>query len=78
MGYPILLLVHLAAIKNDIPNKYNIAVEVQGIQTGKEGGLLGIQAENLKIWLREATREKNPIRIRWEVVISMIHPKFLE
>ena len=37
-----------------------------------------IREKHIKAWLREATWESQPIRNRWEVVVSMIHLELRE
>ena len=53
------------------PRKGRIIVTVPGICTGRAGGLSGMRAENLKVGLREATREKDPETRQWEKLASV-------
>ena len=40
------------------------------------GGPSGIREENLKVWLREAIREKDLDTIQWEKLVSVINMAF--
>ena len=35
-----------------------------------------MRAEDLKGWLREATRKKFPVRRQWELVVRLVHLTF--
>ena len=76
MGDPITLLVQPAEINNDQPREEYILASVQGIHTGRAGVLLVMWLEHLKMWIREATQDRDPIIARWEAVVSMVHLEF--
>ena len=49
---------------------------VQGLKSGREGGPFGMCAEDLKRWLSEAKREKDPERRRWEILKILVQVTF--
>ena len=49
---------------------------VQSIHAGIAGGHSGMKSEHLKMWLREATWEKNLDRAVWEALVSMAQMTF--
>ena len=51
-------------------------MEVQGMKVGKARVLLGMRTEDLKGWLRESIRNKDPVRRRWELVVRLVNIKF--
>ena len=51
---------------------------VQGLHTGRAVGLSGMRAEHLKVWLQEATHEREPATTRWYTLVSMIELTFYE
>ena len=51
-----------ADIVDGVPTEAEIAVTVRGMKGGKAGGLLGMCAEDLKGWLKEATRKNDLAR----------------
>ena len=51
-------------------------MEVQGMKVGKARVLLGMRTEDLKGWLRESIRNKDPVRRRWELVVRLDNIKF--
>ena len=54
----------IAAVSYNIPEEAGIYMAVQGLKSGREGGPFGMCAEDLKRWLSEAKREKDPERRR--------------
>ena len=54
------LLMRRADIEDGIPTGAEVVEAVWGLKGGRAGGLPVIQAEDLKGWLREATRMKSP------------------
>ena len=56
-----LILVHPVVIKDEPPGGEEILVSVRGLCTGRAGGLQGVQAEYMKEWIQEATKENDPI-----------------
>ena len=51
-----------ADIVDGVPMEAEIAVTVRGMKGGRAGGLLGMCAEDLKGWLKEATRKNDLAR----------------
>ena len=45
---------------------------VRGMKGGKAGGPSGIHAEDLKLWIWEATRKKEPARRRWDLFVVLV------
>ena len=77
-GESILVLVQPAEISYGPPGGEDIAVEVRGLHMGQEEGPSGMRAENMKVWLREATRDKGPdLEPRqWYKIVSVIKLEF--
>ena len=51
---------------------------VRIIQIGLEGGPLGMRAKHLKVWIKEATWEKDPGTRQWEKVVIVTKLAFQE
>ena len=51
---------------------------VRKLRLGRAGGPSRTKTENLKEWLRAATREKEPDTETWDKVVSVIHVAFWE
>ena len=49
---------------------------MRGLKGGRSGSLLGMQAEDLKGWLQEASSEKNPVMGQWRLLVSINHSTF--
>ena len=47
-------------------------MSVRGLKGGRAGVQLGMHADYLKGWLREAKREREPDRRRWELVARKV------
>ena len=75
-GLQVPLLVQTAEVNVSIPSEAEIEVAVQGLKIGIAGGQLGIRAEDLKGWIREAKLEKEPTRRRWEIVVRLVKLEF--
>ena len=52
------ILVQPEAVNDDIPAKTEIGLAVRGLKGGRLGGPLGMRAEDMKGWRKEAKREK--------------------
>ena len=72
------ILVQPVSIKEATPEVGEISAEVRKFRPGRAGGPLGMKAEHLKVWLRAATREKEPDTKTWDKVVSVIHAEFWE
>ena len=57
------IMVQTEAISYNTAIKEEITVAARGIHIGILGGPSVMGAEHLKTWLREATRDRDPIRI---------------
>ena len=64
-GEAIPILVQLTRIADDIPERQDISVALQRLQMGREGSPSRMRAEQLKVWIRGATREKDPDTRLW-------------
>ena len=71
MGPAIPVQAQPAEIADITPEGEEIAVAVRGQGTGRTGGSLGMRAEDLEVWKREATREKDPEPRRWDKLVSV-------
>ena len=63
-------------IEDGIPTEEEVVASVRGMMGGRAGGSSGMSAEDLKRWLREETRKKEPVRIRWELLVILVHQTF--
>ena len=64
-------MVQPAVVPDGLPIKEEIAAAVRGLHAGREVRTSGMQLEHPKMWLREATQEKNTDKERWEGLVSM-------
>ena len=71
MGAAIPILAQPTEIADGTPEGEEIAVAVWGQGTGRRGGSLGMRAEDLEVWKRDATREKDPETRRWDKLVSV-------
>ena len=60
------------------PEGEDIEVAVQRLRTGQAVVPSGMTVEQLKAWLREATREKCPGREHWDKIVSIKRLAFRE
>ena len=72
------MLVQPAVVPDGTPIKEETEAAVQSIHVGRAGRTSGMRAEHLKMWLIEATREKNLDKARWEGLVSMAQLNFQE
>ena len=72
------MLVQTAVVPDGTPIKEETEAAVQSIHVGRAGRTSGMRAEHLKMWLIEATREKNMDKARWEGLVSMAKLNFQE
>ena len=49
---------------------------MRGMKGGRSGGLLGMIAEDLKLWRKEAKHEMDPEGRRWELVVRLVQVMF--
>ena len=70
------ILVQQSYIKYSIPTELYFETEVKGLKGGRAGGPLVMHAEDLKGWLRESPRKKEPVRRRWEVLVRLVQRMF--
>ena len=75
-GIRVLILVMLAEVEDGVPEEAEMRQAVHGLKGGIEGGPSGIQVKYLKGWLQEASREKNPMKYWWRLLIRLIQRKF--
>ena len=67
----ILALLQLEMIVDDTPEGEDIAMAVWRLQMGRAVGPSGMRADNIKVWKRELTHEKDPDTRRWEKLVSV-------
>ena len=53
-----------------------MAQAVWSLKRGRAGGLSGMRAEDLKVWLGEASREMDPVTYRWQLLVRLIQTTF--
>ena len=70
------ILVQPAAVNEEIPAEAEIDMAVRGLKGGRAGGPLGMRAEDLKGWCKEAKRKKNPEGKRWELAVRLVQVTF--
>ena len=75
-GFRVPVLVRLAAVADGIPEATEIEQAIKYLWRGREGGTSGMQAEDLKVWLREATREENLVVRRWLLLVRLFQKEF--
>ena len=61
-GLRVPILVHQLDIVYGISTEAEVDTAVKGMKGGRLGGPPGIRTEDLKEWLREATRKRDPAR----------------
>ena len=75
-GIQVPLLVQLFVINNDIAEKAEEDMVVQGLKFRRAGGPSGMRVEYLNRWIREANCKKYPERRRWELVVRLVQGMF--
>ena len=61
-----MVLIKTERIANNTLEREEITVAVRRLKMGWTGGPSGMRAENLKVWIREATRVNNTDIRRWK------------
>ena len=51
----------------------DIEQAVRSLKGGRAGGTSVMRADDLKGWLREASRENNPVRRQWKLLVRLIN-----
>ena len=70
------ILVTTETVEDGILEEAVVAQAVQGLKRGSAGGPSGMRTEDLKVWLREASRETNPVKHRWQLLVRLIQKNF--
>ena len=71
-GLRVSIIMMPAAVDDGLLEEANIDQSVRGLKGGRAGSLSGIQAYDLKRWLRETSLEKNPVRRQWWLLVKLI------
>ena len=71
-GLRVPIMVTPSEVEDGFPEESDITQVLRGLKGGRAGGPSGMQAEYVKGWLREASREKNPVRRRWWLLVRLI------
>ena len=71
-GICVPILVTPSEVENGVPKEAEVAQLVWKFKGGRAGRLLDMWAEDLKGWLREASRDKNQMKSRWRLLVSLI------
>ena len=66
------IMVTPSEVEDGVPEESDITQVVRGLKEGRAGGPSGMQVEDVKGWLREASREKNPTRRRYRLLVRLI------
>ena len=67
---PLPVMVAPFDVNDDVPTEAEIAAAVDRLRNGKAPGPSKIRAEQLKRWLEDAYREKNPDPTNWNRVVD--------
>ena len=59
-------------IKDDIPTEMEVGTAVKEKNGDRRGVPSGMCEEDLKGWLQEATRKKELVRRRWDIVVILV------
>ena len=65
-------MVRQSDIEVGIPTETELETAVKGLKGGIAGGPPGMHAEDLKWWIQEATRKKEPVRRQWELLVRLV------
>ena len=63
-------------VDNRVTDEAEIEQSVKGLNGGRADGPSGMQAEDLKGWSQEASREKNLVRRWWRLLSRLIQRMF--
>ena len=77
-GVRVTILVMPAEVEYGVPEEAEVAQAVQGLKGGIEVVRSGMQVEYLKGWFQEASREKNPVKHWWRLLVRIIYRKFAD
>ena len=55
-----------------MPTEAEFELVAKGLRMGRARGLSGMRAEDLKVWRKEAKQEKDPVGIRWQLVVRLL------
>ena len=72
----VLILVQPVSVNDEILSEAEIDMAVQRLKGGRAGGASGMKAGNLKGWIKEAKREKEPEGRRWDLVVRIVQVIF--
>ena len=60
------------AVEDRIPGEAEVVKVVQGLKRSRASGSSGMRSEDLKGWLREASRDTNPVKHWWRLLVRLI------
>ena len=63
-------------VEDSIPEEAEVAESVKRLWLNHSGVPLVMRAENLRKWLREAMREKEPDSTNWDKVVTLVQVEF--
>ena len=75
-GLLVPILVTPAAVEDGILGEEEVAQAVRGLNRVRAGVPLGMRLEDLKGWLREVSREADPVTHRWQLLVRLIQKTF--
>ena len=75
-GDPIPVIIDPFVIPDEPPLEVELAETVKRFKRGKAPGPSGIRTDHLKDWLTVATRENNPDRLRWDMLVRLVQHVF--
>ena len=65
-----------AEVEDRVPEESEVTQEVRGIKGGRSGGLSGMRLEYLQVWLRKSSRENNPVKHWWWILVRLVQRMF--
>ena len=61
-----------AELVERIPAEEELVQAVRSLKRGRSGSLLGMRVEDLKEWLKVASRETNPVTHWWRLLVRIV------
>jgi hypothetical protein len=75
-GPPVPVHIQPYNIDDTVPTEDEIATAVRRLGNGRAPGHTGLKAEDIKTWLKLATRKNNPILTKWDALVQLVQHCF--
>ena len=75
-GLRLPILVQQLDIADEIPKEAEVETAVKGLKGGRAGFLLRMHTEDLKGWIREAMRKREPVRTQCDILVRLVQRTF--